>query len=147
VPSPGDVPLHRRPVVLAAVGAGGLVGTGARYALGSLYPVVPGAWPSVTFGINVLGAFALGLLLESLARSGPDTGRRRLVRLAAGTGVLGSFTTYSALTVDVNLLVRDGHPVLATVYAVASVLAGVAAAAAGIGAGAKFDGLRRRGGR
>ncbi|MEE2032010.1 FluC/FEX family fluoride channel [Rhodococcus chondri] len=139
-----DAPPHRRLGLLAAVALGGLAGTGARYALGSVYPAAPGTWPSATFGINIVGAFALGILLESLVRSGPDTGRRRLVRLAAGTGALGSFTTYSALVLDVNLLVRDGHPALATVYAGVSVLAGVIAAAAGIAAGAKFDRRRRK---
>ncbi len=37
----------------------------------------------------------LGALLESLARRGPDEGRRRAIRLLVGTGGLGGFTTYS----------------------------------------------------
>lgn len=130
-------PLHTRPPALAAVALGGLLGTAARYELGVLFPQTGGHFPATTFSVNMIGAFALGLLLEALARSGPDTGGRRQLRLFAGTGVLGSFTTYSSLAVEADLLLHGGHPGTALAYAAATLLVGLAATLAGIALGAR----------
>lgn len=119
---------------------GGTGGTLGRYGLTEVLPA-PGGLPLGIFLINVTGAFALGLLLEALARRGPDEGRRRTVRLLLGTGFLGGFTTYSALTVD-SVLLLTAHRVLEGIaYLAVSVLVGLAATAAGIGAGGR---MRRR---
>ena len=72
------------------VALGGAVGTLARYGLSHAVPDTGGV-PVATLVENVVGAFLLGLLLEALARSGPDVGRRRLARLGLGTGLLGAF--------------------------------------------------------
>ncbi|MBS9375327.1 fluoride efflux transporter FluC [Rhodococcus sp. B50] len=136
-------PLHLQPSALVAVAAGGLMGTAARYALGTVFPVENGAWPATTFAINVVGALLLGILLESLVRMGPDTSWRRVVRLGAGTGALGSFTTYSALAVDTDLLLRDGEFVAAATYALGTVLVGLVATGIGVALGAWFG--HRRG--
>ena len=124
-----DSPARTLPLA-AAVFAGGTAGTALRAAIGLLVPSVD-AVPVATIGINVLGAFALGLLLAALGRRGSDTGRRRTVRLLLGTGVLGGFTTFSALAVDTAVLAGAGRPVEAVVYCAGTVLAGLAAAAAG----------------
>ena len=132
-------PLHLDPGALGIVFAGGVTGTAARYlAEEAIRPW--GAWPAATFLVNVVGAFALGVLLEALARRGPDLGVRRRLRLLLGTGFLGAFTTYSALAVETVLLARDGRPGLGLAYAAASVALGLVAAAAGI----RTAGLRRR---
>lgn len=115
--------LHRRPAALGAVLVGGVLGTLARHGLALLLPTGP--WPAGTFVANLLGALLLGALLERLARAGDDTGRRRLLRLGLGTGLLGAFTTYSALAVETDLLLRDGRPLLAAAYAGATVLGGL----------------------
>ncbi|TWH15552.1 CrcB protein [Rhodococcus rhodochrous J45] len=128
--------LHLRPSALAAVAVGGLLGTSARYDLGRWFPVESGGWPVTTFAINVLGALLLGFLLEALIRIGPDTSWRQVVRLGVGTGALGSFTTYSALAVDTDLLLRDGHLLAAMTYALGTVLAGSVATGVGIALGA-----------
>jgi len=125
------VPVHLRWEALALVALGGAIGTGAREALALTWPAPPDGVPWTIAAINVGGAFVLGVLLEALARRGPDEGRRRALRLFAGTGVLGGFTTYSALAVDTALLGGD-HLTLAVAYALGSVAAGAAAAAAGI---------------
>ncbi len=133
-PAPG--PLHVRPSAIAAVAFGGLLGAPVRYGLGVVFPAAAGGWPATTFAINVVGAFALGWLLEALTRSGPDAGWRRQVRLCVGTGVLGAFTTYSTLALDVALLARDRHPWTALGYGLGSVVLGLVATALGIAAGA-----------
>ena len=72
------------------------------------------------------------MLLEAIAESGRDTGWRRGVRLGVGTGVMGGLTTYSTFSVETVLLLRSGHWLLATGYAVASVVTGVLAAMLGV---------------
>jgi CrcB protein len=88
--------------------------------------------PLVTLMINVVGAFALGVLLEALTHSRIDDGRQKVIRLAVGTGLLGGFTTYSTLAVDTVLLLRSGASLAALGYAGGTVLLGVLAAAAGV---------------
>ncbi|AEE45366.1 camphor resistance protein CrcB [Cellulomonas fimi] len=128
--------LHRDPRLVVAVAAGGAVGTVARYGLAQLLPPGDGV-PWATLTANVVGAFLLGLLLEALARSGPDVGRRRLARLGLGTGVLGGFTTYSAFAVELDARLRDGHALLALGYAAGSIALGLAACALGVVVGAR----------
>jgi CrcB protein len=112
--------------------AGGLVGTGARYLIENAYPFHAPEWPWATFVINLVGAFALGVALEALARMGDDSGWRQRFRLLFGTGVCGSFTTYSAFALEASLIGREGDGVVAVAYSITSVVAGVIMAWAGI---------------
>lgn len=123
-PDPRSRPLHLRPTSLALVFVGGSVGVGLREALTLLFPAAPGGVGWVVLVINVCGAFLLGWLLEALARRGPDTGRRRSLRLLFGTGVLGGFTTYSGLATDTALLLGSGSVAAGTGYALGTVLFG-----------------------
>lgn len=113
------------------VGLGGAIGTGAREAISLAIPPIGGV-PVAILGINVVGAFLLGLLLESLLRRGPDAGRRRDLRLFLGTGVLGGFTTYSALAADSSVLLIEGSDLVGVLYAVGSVVLGALASWGGI---------------
>ena len=72
------------------------------------------------------------MLLERLALSGPDQGRRRLIRLCIGTGVLGSYTTYSSFALETVELLRDHRVGSAVAYMTISVVVGTVAAGAGI---------------
>lgn len=128
-------PVHLRPAFVAVVAVGGAVGTAAREGLALAIPDA-GGFPVAIFGINVVGAFVLGLLLEALTRSGPDVGGRRLVRLLAGTGFCGGFTTYSSLATATAVLLADGSSGTAVLYAAATVLVGGLATWAGIALGA-----------
>ncbi|MGC0364735.1 CrcB protein [Rhodococcus sp. 27YEA15] len=131
-------PLHLRPQAIAAVAVGGLVGAPLRYLLGVAFPTNADSIPWTTFSINLAGALLLGVLLEALSRLGPDDGWRRCTRLGVGTGVLGSFTTYSTLAVDVDLLIRSHHLGSAALYAVATVVVGLIATTAGIALGSQI---------
>ncbi|GAA2057190.1 fluoride efflux transporter CrcB [Williamsia deligens] len=123
---------HLRPGALALVFLGGIVGTASRYGLEEAFPHHGTGWPTGTFVANMLGAFALGLLLEALVRLGDDTGRRRDVRLLLGVGFCGAFTTYSTLALEISLFVRDDAVGMAVLYGVVSVLAGLVAVWLGI---------------
>lgn len=139
-------PARRRPpppyLSLPALGlvfAGGVAGTAARYLLTGLVPRW-GGWPAAIFAVNVSGAFLLGLLLEGLARRGSDRGGRRQLRLLLGTGFCGAFTTYSALAVDTELLLRRVHVALAAGYALGTVVLGFGASALGVWVGSRTRG-------
>ena len=109
---------------------GATLGTCFRAALSFAHPTQPDSWPWATFVINLVVAFILGVLLETLAISGPDDGWRRTVRIAVGTGALGGFTTYSTFILEITQ--RMDFPVLATTYALVSLVLGVLAAGMGI---------------
>ncbi len=132
---PALAPLHLRLDAVLLVAAGGAVGTLARYGLAEADPTPSGHWPWATFGVNLAGAFVLGLLLELLARSGPDRGGRQRVRLLLGTGFCGALTTFSTLAVETDLLVHDHHPGIAASYLAATAVGGLFATVAGIAVG------------
>lgn len=127
-------PVHLRPEFVAVVAAGGAVGTAAREGLSLAIPTI-GGFPIAVFGINVVGAFLLGLLLDTLARRGADEGRRRVLRLLLGTGFCGGFTTYSSLATATAVLLSTGAAGTGVPYAAATVLAGGLASWAGIACG------------
>lgn len=123
------------PLLIGVVALGGALGTLTRYGLTHLVPATFHI-PWATLLVNLCGAFLLGLLLERLARKGAETARRCLVRLGLGTGVLGGFTTYSALALEVHHLAAIGQAGWAVGYGVGSVAAGLLACAAGVALGA-----------
>lgn len=138
LPSDPDVsgsasrPLHLQPSSLAWVFAGGVLGTGLRYAIENLLPHDGQSWPWATFLINLVGAFILGALLEGLARLGDDAGWRQRARLFAGTGGCGAFTTYSTFALEAVLLGWHGRVGTAVAYGLLGLLGGVVTAWLGI---------------
>ncbi|MDN5762240.1 MAG: CrcB family protein [Microlunatus sp.] len=118
---------------IALVVAGGAVGTGLRYLLGTHAPTWDGV-PVATVAINVVGAFVLGALLMMLTQRSPGSVWARRVRLGGGTGVLGGFTTYSALATD-TVVLAAAHPGRAVAYALTTVTVGGVASLLGIWVG------------
>ena len=57
-----------RTTALAAIGAGGVVGTLLRAGAGALRPEAAGSVPTTTLAVNLVGALVLGLLLGLFAR-------------------------------------------------------------------------------
>lgn len=109
---------------LLLVAAGGALGAVLRLAVDTAAPDTLFPWP--TLSINVVGAFALGLL-PALA----VVRRSRRVALAVGPGLLGGFTTVSAWAGQVRELADAGHLVAAGCYLAATLAAGLGAAALG----------------
>lgn len=115
----------------ALVVGGGAAGTLSRYGIAEALDAER-LFPLATFCANVTGSFALGALLAVLlVREG---GARDRLRLLLGTGFLGGYTTYSALAVETDALLRGDHVALGLTYAAGSVVAGLVAAIAGIAA-------------
>ena len=113
------------------VALGGGLGAWLRFLTGRLWttaigPVAASAFPWATLTVNVLGSFAMGLLIGWLAR---NTGHGALGnegwRLLLGVGVLGGFTTFSAFSLEVVLLASRGAIGMAALYAALSLAAGI----------------------
>lgn len=112
--------------------AGGAAGSALRYLLGRLaghmFPVT--LWPLGTFGANILGGFAMGLLAGWLARFNTMPGEP--VRLLLGVGLLGGFTTFSSFSLETLLMMERGQFGMALAYAISSVIGAVVALAGGL---------------
>ena len=81
------------------VGLGGLVGSVLRY-LVSLVPLRHASgFPLVTLGINVLGAFVLGLIMALAGRNAAIDPRTLLF---LKVGVCGGFTTFSTFALEAD---------------------------------------------
>ena len=111
------------------VALGGAAGAVARYQAGRgmtalLGPAAVSAFPWATLAVNVVGSLAMGLLAGWLARHG--TGGES-ARLLLGVGLLGGFTTFSAFSLELMVLIERGQSGSAFAYAAISVLAGVSA--------------------
>ena len=117
---------------LVAVLLGGAVGTSLRLAIDTVIPHPDDAFPLSTLIINTLGAFALGLLVARVWPSAPTW-----LRAALGAGLLGSFTTFSAVAVSLVSLSAAGEWMPALAYLAATLLLGFAAAALGLRLGTR----------
>ncbi len=123
--------MHLTPASVLAVAVGGAVGSLSRHGVEELLGTSDGL-PVGTLAVNLVGAFALGALLEWLALRDPAGRRDEATRLLLGTGFLGGFTTYSALALQTDGLLRDGRVGLALAYALGTVVVGLLASVAGI---------------
>ena len=109
---------------LAAIFAGGAIGAVARVWLSQRYVQGDASWPWTIFAINISGSFALGYFATRLQERLPQSTYRRPL---LGTGFCGAYTTFSTMQVEILKMIEANHYVLATSYAVVSLIAGVAA--------------------
>lgn len=115
-----------------AVAAGALVGTELRYGLGLVFPDEPGTVPWTTLSINISGSFILATL-TTLWMARPKTAF--WLRAGIGPGLLGSFTTFSAVVYSIDQQARSGHHLTWLMYLGLSLVLGLGAASAGWKAG------------
>jgi len=109
---------------LLLVMAGGAVGAGLRYAV-SLFAAhrLSAAFPWGTWLVNLSGGLLAGLLLGLIIVRGGQDGT---LRLFAGMGVLGGFTTFSAFSAETAFMLINGQLWLAATYVGSSVLGALA---------------------
>ncbi len=100
---------------------GGGAGSLARYWIGTQTLRLFGSrWPYGTFTVNLLGGLLMGLLVGFLAhRGGADQDKWRVL---FGVGVLGGFTTFSAFSLEMALMIERRAYGQALSYVSASVL-------------------------
>jgi fluoride exporter len=109
-----------------------MLGTGLRLVVDLALPPAPDGFPWSTLLINVSGSFLLGMLVATLW-SRPTT--PDWLKAGVGAGVLGGFTTFSAVMASSVALAASGEWMLVGGYLLASVVLGIAAAAIGLRAG------------
>ena len=105
----------------------GGIGAVVRVAIGAAVGLRTFPW--ATLLVNVAGCLAIGALHELLVTR---LALSPLWRPALIGGLLGGFTTFSAFGLETWQLLQSGRAVAAVVYALGSVVLGVAAVAVGM---------------
>ncbi|WAT19123.1 fluoride efflux transporter CrcB [Aurantiacibacter sp. MUD11] len=111
-----------------SVALGGGIGALARYQLGRAMTAWMGApamtvFPWATLAVNTIGSLLMGLLAGWLMRSGG--GNVDQLRLLLGVGILGGFTTFSAFSLELAMLIQRGQIAFAVLYILLSIGLGV----------------------
>ncbi len=109
---------------IAAIFAGGALGTLARAALAQAFPHAATAWPWPTFAVNIVAAFLLGYFVTRLQERLPLSSYRRPL---LGTGICGGLSTFSTMQVEILKMISAGAWGLALGYAATSIVVGYAA--------------------
>lgn len=115
--------------VLAALG--GALGALARWGVTTALPQSSGGWPWGTLLVNLTGCLLIGVLLAVLDSRFPAS---TALRPFLAVGVLGGYTTFSALAVEVVGLGEAGAWPVAAGYVLASLVGGLACVLAGLAA-------------
>ena len=113
-----------------AIALGGALGAVARHFISHWSVVALGnGFPWGTLTVNVVGCFALGVVVEVMALVwSPATDWRAFLTV----GVLGAFTTFSAFALDISILHERGEMLQAILYVTVSVAGSIAAIFAGM---------------
>lgn len=111
------------------VGAGGFIGSIARY----LVTVFLNRWfeptfPLGTLTINLLGSMVIGLLIGFFSRGILHGEGWQLFLII---GILGGFTTFSAFSLELMFMLREGQIIPAILYGTVSLIFGLLACVAG----------------
>jgi CrcB protein len=123
------------PAAIFAIAIGGALGTVARFLLDTTFNENAGHFPVTTLVINLSGSLAIGLLVPLVDNVAH---RRPLIRPFLILGILGGWTTYSALAVDAVTLAKDGHAATAVLSLAATLAGGLALVMVGNAAGRRI---------
>ncbi|MBU9672327.1 CrcB family protein [Planococcus sp. CP5-4] len=108
-----------------AVGFGGMAGSLLRMIVFQFAGAGPGLWL-----VNILGSFIIGIAAARLVKRSAET------RLFVSTGLVGSFTSFSAFSADWFHLLESSL-LTGIIYALGMTSASIVAAALGLLAGRK----------
>lgn len=111
------------------VGAGGALGSVARYLLTVLFARFALWGEGAVWAANVAGSFLFGVVASAVGGG---------ACLFAAVGFCGGFTSFSTFSAQTLALLQSGRLAAAAAYAVVSVAAGVAAVFAGLHCGGRL---------
>ena len=113
-----------------AIALGGALGAVARHFISHWSVVALGnGFPWGTLTVNVVGCFALGVVVEVMALVWSPAAEWRAFLTV---GVLGAFTTFSTFALDISILHERGEMLQAILYVTVSVAGSIAAIFAGM---------------
>jgi len=117
------------------VAIGGAFGAALRYQAGRamtsyMGPQTVSVFPFPTLAVNTIGSLLIGLLAGWLARQGGGSDQMRLL---LGVGLLGGFTTFSAFSLEVVMMIERGQYLFAGLYGILSVSLGITGFMVGLG--------------
>jgi len=119
------------PTHLLMVALGGMIGSVLRYVASVLINSKTASASNIpwgTFGVNILGSFIIGLVFGYAVR---NAAFEQNWRVFLATGVCGGFTTFSALSNESYLLLKQQLYAPMLFYIAASLAVGIAATAFG----------------
>ncbi|HEY0335286.1 MAG TPA: fluoride efflux transporter CrcB [Stenotrophomonas sp.] len=103
--------------------AGGALGSGLRYAIGtSLLQRFGAGFPWGTLTVNLLGSFVAGFLLVWLDARGPSSWPWRALLIV---GLMGGLTTFSSLMMECLVFARTDRSSMIAIYLGITLIAGL----------------------
>lgn len=113
---------------IVAIGTGGFIGAVMRSWLnGVISAHFPHAIPVGTLGVNLVGSFAMGLLIAWFMTVSVPVHLKSFLT----TGILGALTTYSTFAIESFLLLQGGSYLFAAANIALNAIGTILAAAAG----------------
>lgn len=106
----------------------GAFGAAARYGIGNAFGAGAGVFPYSTLFINILGCFLLAVTVKYLTTF-PNLSKNFINGI--GTGLIGSFTTFSTFSAETVTMMAGGAVFPAACYVFASIAGGFLSAALG----------------
>ena len=114
--------------MLMAIAAGGALGAVGRHFVITRIGGCAEEFPWATLIVNLIGSFALGVLIELITVRWTPTPEVRAFMIV---GLMGAFTTFSSVSMDTYFLLERGKIAVSVTYAGSSILL----CTAGFGAG------------
>lgn len=118
---------------ILAVGIGGVIGTLLRYFVSSLLAESM-FFPWDTIIVNIIGSFILALILSVTLNK---THMNKIILSFFSTGIIGSFTTFSTIIIDLALLAQVSM-FLSFIYFFVTIIGGLTFALLGLVIGKGF---------
>lgn len=112
-------------MIYVYVGIGGAIGALLRYTISLFFVINDTNFPYSTLFVNMIGSFLLAYITYGLFEK---IKVKQLIKLAITTGFFGSFTTFSALSVETLELAQEGQILHALLYVFISLFGGILAA-------------------
>lgn len=103
------------------VGIAGAIGAMLRYWIG-IFLFTNSSFPYATLSINLIGSFLLAWLTTFLINR---FSLSSVIATAIGTGFIGSFTTFSTLSIETIELFQSGNILFGLLYVFVSIIGGL----------------------
>jgi CrcB protein len=111
--------------ILFLIGAGGFLGSIARYAAQqSISRMLPVIFPYGTMAVNIAGSLLIGIIYALSDRTSVISPEWRFF---LATGFCGGFTTFSAFSFEAYALLREEHYLYLFLYATLSTVLSILA--------------------